>query len=152
MPTDRPRTKSAMKTWLMQRQLQAAGYSIPHRNGRGSIRARLYARYVVAFNLLAEALGITPDQATRNVEYRLAKFDRGLPRPLLHHSHFSHRKRFDGKPQAICPVCGSVLDLDNSTWTPNPEALDLEPLDDLDPQDTSDLGPLGSKPQDHPQE
>ena len=137
MPTDKPRTKSAMRTWLMQRQLQAAGYGIPTRNGRGSIRARLYARYVVAFNLLAEALGCTPDQATRNIEYRLAVFDRGQPRPKLNHQHFTQRALRDKNLQAVCPVCGSVLDLDSKTWTFNPDAEALEPLD-LDGQPQAD--------------
>ena len=137
MPTDRPKTKSAMRTWLMQRQLQAAGYDIPERNGRGSIRARLYARYIVALNMLAEALAIEPNQAARDVEYRLAKFDRGQPRPKLNHQHFTHRALRDGTRQAVCPVCGSVLDLDSKTWTPNPEAEALEPLD-LDGQSQDD--------------
>lgn len=129
----RPRTKNAQKTWLMMQELRKAGYQIPSRTARCATRPRLWIRYTVAIDLLSQAIGLSPEATAKAVEYRLARFDHGLQRfPLRIPTN-----RLGGpldKPAAVCPCCGSQLDLETGTWTPG-EMLD--PLD-LDPSPNAD--------------
>lgn len=137
MPSDRPKTKSAMRTWLAKEAFKAAGHKVPKATARAATRPRLWLHYMFALDMLSQALGISIDQAAHNVEFRMYRFDHGHKRALVHHSKYPQRALRDGTRQAVCPVCGSVLDLDSKTWTPNPEAEALEPLD-LDGQSQAD--------------
>ena len=134
MPTDRPRTKSATKTWLVKEQLKRQGYPIPGETGRCVTRPRLWLRYMLAIDMAAQALGVSVDTMVSSINYRLRRFDHGHQRAPVLIKHFTQRALRDKNLQAVCPVCGSVLDLDSRTWTPNPEAESLEPLDLLDPE------------------
>ena len=138
----RPRTKSAMMMWQTQQRMVAAGYPIARRPARCVTRQRLWMRYTIALDLLAQALHVSIDQAAVAVELRLARFDRGHKRQPAKFIQYPLKGHLDSGLVAICPVCSSRLDLQNGTWTPNAETKDLEPLDDLNP------GPLPDSQED----
>lgn len=128
-----PKTIMAQRMLAQRRMMEAAGYDVPRRCGTHVPRPRLWLRYAIALDMLSQALGISAEQAAQDVEYRLAKLDRGYPKCNLAQSRVSHEPLRDNHGRVVCPFCASVLDLDldlrEFRWIGDEAAVGLEPLD-----------------------